>query len=364
MTTRGMQYIIDNASAIEFSRAKTVGQLVVRSGRMKTAERASTVPWQMIVTPPTYSRYEDVRDLIEGITVIDRNTEFFFRVSNTAGMSYITAYRGDLNDAQTQALRVSTGTGFVGTATWDISGIVNYNTSTGVQRTFDYIRITGLPSIGDQISGSLSTKVAIAPTTTTNAFNAGSNIFYLSDPNYHSMVVPGNVVNAPGVITTGTTITNVTNNFVYNGEVTVTKVEMSANAISTATGPVNVQFSNYTYVTSATTVFRAGDWIQFRNSQSPWGQYSTYVTDTGLPRTIPLDVPRGTGTYVDVPLHRPLVFTGTATYAVNGRAGADVFIGPEVYMRMYMSKMPSYKLLPGKLVQWTGDFELYEYIEG
>jgi hypothetical protein len=269
MTTRGMQYIIDNAAAIEFGRAKTVGQLVTRSGRMATAERASTVPWQLIVTPPAYSKYEDVRDVIEGITVTDRNTLFYIDFNNSTNLNYITEYQGDMTQTQQDALRVSTSTGFLGQATFDIESIVNY-VGTGNTSTFDYMKLTNLPAIG--------------------------------------------ATGANGVITT------------------------------------------------SSVMFKSGDWIQFNNSASPWGQYTNYVFDRGLPRTVPLDVLRGSGTTVNVPVHRPFVFNGTSTYAINGRAGGDISIGKYVRMGFYLTKMPAWKLLPGKLVQWSGDFEMYERI--
>lgn len=269
MTTRGMQYIIDNASAIEFGRAKTVGQLVTRSGRIATAERASTVPWQLIVTPPAYSRYEDVRDVIEGITVTDRNRLFYIDFNSNTGLNYITEYQGDLTQTQQDALRITTSTGFLGQATFSVESIVNYS-GTGNTSTFDYMRLTNLPAIG----------------------------------------------------ATGT-----------NGVITTSSV-----------------------------VFKAGDWVQFRTAQDPLGQYTTYTEERGLSRTVPLDVLRGSGTTVDVPVHRPFTFSGTSTYANNNRAGADISIGQYVRMGFVLTKMPSWKLLPGKLVQWSGDFEMYERI--
>lgn len=269
MSTRGMQYIIDNAQSIEISRAKTVGQLVVRSGRIRAAERASTVPWQLIVTPPAYARWEDVRDVIEGITITDRNRLFYIDFDNNTGLNYINKYQGDLTLAQQNNLTVSTATGFLGNATFDTESVFNYVGATNTS-TFDYMRITGLPALG-------------------------------------------------------------------------------------ATG------SNGT-ITTSSVIFKAGDWVQFRTAADPWGQTSNYVADRGFARTVPLDVLRGSGDSVDVPVHRPFVFNGTSTYAVNGRAGCDISLGQYVRMGMVLTKMPSFKLLPGKLVQWSGDFELYEYI--
>ena len=270
MTTRGMQYIIDHASAIEFGRAKTVGQLVTRSGRMATAERASTVPWQLIVTPPAYSKYEDVRDVIEGITVTDRNTAFFIDFNNTTNLNYITEYQGDLTLPQQDDLRISTSSGYLGQGTFSIQSIVN--TQSASTATFDYMRLTNLPAIG--------------------------------------------ATGANGVITT------------------------------------------------SSVVFKAGDWVQFRTEQDPPNQTVTYSAARGLARTVPLDVLRGSGNTVDVPVHRPFTFSGTSTYATSGRAGADIDIGQYVRIAFFLTKMPAWKLLPGKLVQWSGDFEMYERIGG
>lgn len=259
---KGIQYIIDNAQSIEVNRSKTIGQLVVRSGRIKSAERASTVPWQMVVTPPAYAKFEDVRDVIESVTLIDRNTPFYidFGATSVSGLNWVSEYQGDLTSTQVNNLTVSTGTDFLGTGTWNVSSAVNYS---GVEKVFNYMRITNLPS-----------------------------------------------------------------------------------------------------VSSSTYIFRAGDWVQLATSADPWGQYSNYVTDLGGAATVPVDVQRGSGTYVDVPVHRPFVFNGTATITTNGRAGCDINVGNQCRLQFVMTKMPTWKLMPGKLVQWSGDFEFYEYISG
>ena len=274
MSTRGMQYIINNASSIEVSRAKTIGQLVVRSGRIRTAERASQVPWQMIVSPPGASRYEDVRDVIEGITLTDRNRIFYIDFNSTAGLNYITDYQGDLTADQQAALSVSTATGWLGQASFDVSQPLNY-IGESTTSTFDYMRIENLPEIGS----------------------------------------------------TGT-----------NGLITATSV-----------------------------LFAPGDWVQFSTQQIAVGTNfapENYRQALGQARTVPLTVLRGTGDYVDVPVHRPWSFTSSASYTNNERRGCDINIGKQVRIRFVLTKMPSWKLLPGKIVQWTGEFELFEWIGG
>ena len=103
--------------------------------------------------------------------------------------------------------------------------------------------------------------------------------------------------------------------------------------------------------TSSTYIFRAGDYIQLRTLASG-------AVSWGLPRTVALDVVRGTGTTVDVPVQRRWVNIATAA----DRRGGDLYVGNEIRMRVLINALPSFKLLPGRIVEWTGDFELIENI--
>lgn len=255
---QGLQYIIDKANAIQISRPKTVAQMVTRSGRIRTAERTALVPYVLKVTPPTYSRFEDVRDVIEGITMTDRDKNVWIKLSNSSGMNYITDYRGELTDTQVNALRVaSTGTTATvfGSSDFDSSDVFGYTTATN----FDYVRIGGIPNIG------------------------------------------------------------------------ATLADGSA-------------------CTSSTYIFKAGDYLQLRTLASG-------AVSWGIPRTVALDVVRGTGTTVDVPVQRRWV-----NITASDRRGGDLYIGNEIRMRVLINVLPPFKLLPGKIVEWTGDFELIENI--
>jgi hypothetical protein len=105
-----------------------------------------------------------------------------------------------------------------------------------------------------------------------------------------------------------------------------------------------------TVCTTATNIFKAGDWIQLRT-------LSSGATSWGLARTIPFDVPRGSGTTVKVPVNRRWVNVNSVD-----RRGGDIYVGNDIRIRMLITRMPSFKLLPGKIVQWTSDFELIEDI--
>jgi hypothetical protein len=260
MTTRGLQYIIDNASAIEISRKRTVGQMFTRSGRIRTAERTALQPYVLTVTPPTYARFEDVRDVIEGITLTDRDINSWIVLSNNSGLNYITDYQGELSTAQVNNLRVastgSTATIF-GNADFNTSPTLGYTTTTN----FDYVDIGGIPNIGDVLA------------------------------------------------------------------------------------------NTSTVCTTSTVIFKAGDYLQLRTTSAGVVSWSTL-------RTVPLDVLRGSGTTVRVPVHRRWVNLATTA----DRRGGDLYIGNEVRLRMLITNMPNFKLLPGKIVEWTGDFELVENI--
>ena len=108
--------------------------------------------------------------------------------------------------------------------------------------------------------------------------------------------------------------------------------------------------ANGNAISASTAIFRAGDYIQLRT-------LSSGAQSWGPPRTIPVDVLRGSGTTVDVPVHRRWVNISS----VN-RLGAQFFTGSDIRMRVLITTLPSYRLLPGKLVEWTGNFELIEDI--
>lgn len=102
-----IQNIINKSQRIEIDRRRIVAQTVSRSQRIKTSERSSAQPWKFKVTPPGALKWADSRALIEAIDSGDRVSEYEISISN-GGMSYITAYQGQLNSTQTNALTIAT----------------------------------------------------------------------------------------------------------------------------------------------------------------------------------------------------------------------------------------------------------------
>ena len=130
------QKIIDTATAIEFDRRRIIAQSVSRSQRIKTAERAATQPWTLTVSPRPRFAYSSNRDLIESITHLDRSEESEVNLANNPGLSYITAYQGELSGAQLTALTI---TNFTATSI-TIGGLPTTSSSTVIFRAGDWIQ--------------------------------------------------------------------------------------------------------------------------------------------------------------------------------------------------------------------------------
>jgi hypothetical protein len=102
-----LQTIIDSATKIEIDRRRIVGQSVSRSQRLRTAERTSSQPWMMSITPKPAWTYSINRELIEGISYIDRSRETQINLANNPNLAYLTAYQGDMTAGQITAVRVT-----------------------------------------------------------------------------------------------------------------------------------------------------------------------------------------------------------------------------------------------------------------
>lgn len=92
-------------------------------------------------------------------------------------------------------------------------------------------------------------------------------------------------------------------------------------------------------ITSSTSIFLIGDIIQKAGSK--------YVY------TVNSDVLRGSGSTVQVPVHRTILDTpsDTAT-AIN--------IGAACSWTVICTQMPNWKIVPRDIVQWDGEFQFYE----
>jgi hypothetical protein len=122
---------------------------------------------------------------------------------------------------------------------------------------------------------------------------------------------------------------------------------------STQTNSITVQsftgttlvLNNLPSVSTATYIFKKGDFIQVANFPHPF--------------TTIYDVQRGSDSSVTVTTHRP-AFGSMNTATV----GNTILVGNDVQFKVFCNNMPVYKFNPGgssALVTWSGPFILYEY---
>jgi hypothetical protein len=117
---------------------------------------------------------------------------------------------------------------------------------------------------------------------------------------------------------------------------------LNTNAVPAPNSQV-IQIKGLPTVGSTIYAFKAGDFIQIQ-------QYVYKVT---------ADVLRGSSSFVEVPLHRPIIGAPPIS--------TPVLTGKNVQFRMVAEKCPTYTLNPmtdGAFVQWDGDFVFREYIIG
>jgi hypothetical protein len=131
-----LQTIIDSANKIEIDRRRIVGQSVSRSQRLRTAERTSSQPWMMSITPKPAWTYSTNRELIEGISYIDRSRETQINLANNPNLAYLTAYQGDMTAGQITAVRVTA----TSTATITLDVLPSIDSTAYLFRSGDFIQ--------------------------------------------------------------------------------------------------------------------------------------------------------------------------------------------------------------------------------
>lgn len=328
-----LQIIIDRAQQIEFDRKKIVGQSISRSQRLKTAERASAVPWRWIVSPPGNMKYSQSRDIVEDIMSNDRITE---TEVNLAQASYLSAYRGELTTAQQANLRI--------TATTTAS-----------------VTIDVLPSLGDTLTARSYVMQAYAFQTSTSvtynrALDTGRTDFLITtaelDANWYN-IQQGDILSTSTYITGGQTISAITRDYITLDGASFSRIVMSSapNASTTAYAMTTttriydqaVQAARTTTVTNTTYIFKKGDIIQPSGSRYPY-----QITN---------DVQRGSGSSVIANLHRALITSEGITLT-----NRNLKIGTSATWRMVVTGLPNTVALPYDRMAWTGEFELIEKI--
>jgi hypothetical protein len=137
-----LQTIIDNAVSIEFIRFKLAGQSLSRSGHIKIASVANSVPWQFIVEPRPGMKYADYRELTEEIDRLDRIFIEVVDIGNTnPKLAYITNYQGQCSGAQINQITVDSGNAL--TLTLNVSAVTSTTSSTVMFEPGDFVQLSG-----------------------------------------------------------------------------------------------------------------------------------------------------------------------------------------------------------------------------
>ena len=105
-----IQTIIDNATFVEINKRKVAASSISRSGHIKTADRGVGVYMFTVGMHPGLT-YSTNRGLLESLDTMDVINEANVSLNNNTGMNYITAYQGDLTQANLDQIVCVSGTG-------------------------------------------------------------------------------------------------------------------------------------------------------------------------------------------------------------------------------------------------------------
>lgn len=100
------QTIFDIQQSMTVNNRRTIGQQVTRGGQIRTAQYLTSVPWVFTVTPHNYLYYPQVRDVIQTIDNLDRQTAANITF-NTSNLQWFTEYKGGLTTVQASALTLA-----------------------------------------------------------------------------------------------------------------------------------------------------------------------------------------------------------------------------------------------------------------
>jgi hypothetical protein len=138
----------------------------------------------------------------------------------------------------------------------------------------------------------------------------------------------------------------------YQGD--MTSGQISTCQWQTASANKTLVLGNLPSISSSLYIVKAGDFCQV-------GLYAYIAT---------ADVFRGSGTTVDVPVHRNLITTlSTPVNAVIGQYGTTVSMGGSTYtgttFQVVLRDYPTYTLVPmtnDSFIQWSGSFKAFESV--
>jgi hypothetical protein len=137
------QTILDISQSITVNNRRMVGQQYSRSGQVRTALYVTAVPWVFTVKPHSYLYYPQVRDVIQTIDNLDRQTAANITF-NTTTLQWFTEYKGGLTSGQASALTLAS-VPAPNATTISVGNLPAVSSSTVVFAAGDFLQIGNYP---------------------------------------------------------------------------------------------------------------------------------------------------------------------------------------------------------------------------
>jgi hypothetical protein len=137
------QTILNISQSITVNNRRMVGQQYSRSGQVRTAQYVTSVPWVFTVRPHSYLYYPQVRDVIQTIDNLDRQTAATITF-NTTNLQWFTEYKGGLTSGQAAALTLDS-VPAPNATTISVGNLPAVSASTVVFAAGDFLQIGNYP---------------------------------------------------------------------------------------------------------------------------------------------------------------------------------------------------------------------------
>jgi hypothetical protein len=321
-----LQDIIDTAVNIEVNRSKLVAQNISRSGRISTASRNWANPFRFTVTPKPVWAASEYRSAFAALLDNDKYLPHGFYLNNIdpttfaadLGNSWMVNYQGGGDAGGNNVL--DSYEAFTSTVNASLV-LTNVNSTTitagtSLAKSGDYLRVSGnrypyIATADVQIPTAVASATGVVqPAGVTISLGVGqSNLSYVSTTTHTAVTAIAS--------TTGMTV----------GQV-LTKISGAG------------AFNSFTYISSVDSATQISI------------QTETAATSGGITFSGSGNISEPT---VAIPIHRGYIGTVSGNTAVRVGARAAAF-------NVIVSKLPQVRYLPGKLVELTGDIELFEEV--
>ena len=320
-----LQAIFNSATNIEVNRSKLTAQSISRSGRVLSAARNWANPYRFVVSPrPIWHMDETisvrgsdmtVRAMIENLFVNDRIVSDVVLLADTSpttgallapNMDWITAYQGNYTNSN-----------------YVLSGVTGNSAGDAATGNRFFITLGGtVPATDTYI---VKKGDWIRPTTSSVPYRYPYQVTA-------DIVVPPAATSITGTITSTSTETTIT------GVSSTTNLRVGQKITETGTNTGSFGGSTFITAISGTTV----------SIQSTTANTAGAITFNG------------SATEVAIPIHRGFLPQTGFTFS-----GSSVLVGYRATrFNLLVTKLPTIRYLPGKYVEFTGDFELVEEILG